>query len=51
MNRAIDWFAKNPVAANLLMVLIITSGVVTAFTIKKEVFPEIDLDQISITVE
>jgi multidrug efflux pump subunit AcrB len=50
VNRAIDWFAKNPVAANLLMVLIITSGVVTVFSIKKEVFPEIDLDQINITV-
>ena len=50
MNRAIEWFAKNPVAANLLMVLIVAAGFVTAFSIKKEVFPEFDLDQINITV-
>ena len=36
MNRAIDWFAKNPVAANLLMVLILAAGLVTAFTIELE---------------
>ncbi len=50
MNRAIDWFARNPVAANLLMVLIVAAGFVTAFAVKKEVFPEFDLDQINITV-
>ena len=50
MKGAIEWFARNPVAANLLMVLIVAAGFVTAFAIKKEVFPEFDLDQINITV-
>ncbi len=50
VNRAIEWFARNPVAANLLMVLILAAGFVTAFAVKKEVFPEFDLDQINITV-
>ena len=50
MNRAIEWFAKNPVAANLLMVLVLAGGVVTAFSVKKEVFPEFSLDLISISM-
>ena len=50
MNRVIDWFARNPVAANLLMVFIIVSGVVSAFTVKQEVFPEFSLDIIMIEV-
>ncbi len=51
MNRAIDWFVRAPVAANLLMVLILAGGLLTAPTIKQEVFPEFSLDLITITVE
>ncbi len=36
----ISWFARNPVAANLLMVGIIILGVVSAFTIRKQMFPQ-----------
>ncbi len=50
MNRAIEWFAKNQVAANLLMILILVGGAVTAFSVKKEVFPEFSLDQINISM-
>ncbi len=50
MNRAIEWFARNPVAANLLMVFILVSGLLTVFTIKQEVFPEFSLDLIVIDV-
>ncbi len=50
MNRAIDWFARNHVAANLLMILIVAGGFVTAFAVKKEVFPEFTLDQITVTI-
>ena len=44
------WFASNHVAANLLMFLIITGGLLSIFSIKKEVFPEFSLDMITITV-
>ena len=49
-NTGIAWLARNPVAANLMMVLIIVSGLIATTTVKEEVFPEIQLDQISIQV-
>ncbi len=50
MDRAISWLAGNPVAANLLMLFIVVSGLMAATTITAEVFPEVDLDRISIRV-
>lgn len=50
MKGAIDWFARNSVAANLLMVLIMAGGLFTVFTVKREVFPEFSLDMISVRV-
>ena len=50
MKSAIEWFAKNPVAANLLMVLILAGGVFTGLTLKKEIFPEFSLDMITVQV-
>ena len=50
MNGAIEWFAKNPVAANLFMVIILVGGVMSAVTTKREVFPEINMDLISVEV-
>ena len=47
----IAWFAKNGVAANLLMILIIVAGF-TAYSsqVRKEVFPEFSVDMITVTV-
>ena len=50
MKGMISWFAKNSVAANLLMVLIIVSGAISIIGINSEVFPNIDLEMISIEV-
>jgi len=44
------WFASNHVAANLLMMFIIATGLLTIFTIKVEFFPEFTLDTITVTV-
>jgi multidrug efflux pump subunit AcrB len=46
----LGWFASNHVAANLLMLLIIASGLLAIFSSKLEVFPELSLDMINITV-
>ena len=47
----IGWFAKNGVAANLLMILIIVAGVSAyTFSVSKEVFPEVTIDMINVTV-
>ena len=45
----IGWFTKNPVAANLLMILVISAGLISALNISKSMFPVGDLDQISIS--
>ena len=50
MKGMIEWFARNSVAANLMMVLIIVSGVIATFSVTEEVFPEIDLDRIQVEV-
>ena len=50
MNRGIAWLVANPVAANLLMVLFVASGLLATSTIRQEVFPEVTLEQVSIHV-
>ena len=50
MNRPIAWLADNPVAANLLMVLIAAGGLIGAAAVTAEVFPELDLRRIRIEV-
>ncbi|MBL4544507.1 MAG: efflux RND transporter permease subunit [Oceanicaulis sp.] len=35
----IAWFVRNPVAANLLMILFLLGGGITAWTLQTEVFP------------
>ena len=47
---AIVWMAKNPVAANLLMVIILVAGLLGMHTIKQEVFPEFELDMVTVSV-
>ncbi|WP_421134511.1 efflux RND transporter permease subunit [Alteromonas sp. A079] len=46
----IAWFARNHVAANLLMWLLIVGGIFSAFSIQKQVFPSFDIDVISVRV-
>ncbi|MHC4259941.1 MAG: efflux RND transporter permease subunit, partial [Planctomycetota bacterium] len=46
----LSWFAANHVAANILMVLIMAAGLLSIFTAKLEVFPELSLDMINISV-
>ena len=50
MNRMIDWFARNSVAANLLAVCLIVGGIIAVVNVNSEVFPEISLDRINIQV-
>ncbi len=50
MKGLISWFANNHVAANLMMLVIIAAGLMTAASIKQEVFPEIEMDMINVRV-
>jgi len=47
----IAWMAKNAVASNVLMLILIVGGLVTlASGIKQEVFPEVELDMVSVNI-
>lgn len=46
----LGWFARNSVASNLLMVILLVAGLGSALTIKKQAFPEIQLEQVNIRV-
>jgi multidrug efflux pump subunit AcrB len=50
MKSIIEWMARNSVAANLLMIFIGVSGFIAITTVTEEVFPEIELDRIRISV-
>lgn len=42
MKRIVAWFASNPVAANLLMIMCILGGIVSYFQIERELDPYIE---------
>ncbi|MDT0594375.1 efflux RND transporter permease subunit [Glaciecola petra] len=57
MNSKIDtnkgivaWFARNNVAANLLMIIIIAGGIAGIFKVQKQIFPQFVLNLISVQV-
>ncbi|WP_100655622.1 efflux RND transporter permease subunit [Alteromonas flava] len=47
----IAFFARNSVAANLLMVFIIIMGVVSYFTIQRQMFPNIEINYINVSAQ
>jgi multidrug efflux pump subunit AcrB len=46
----IKWMAHNHVASNLLMMVFIVGGILVGLSVKQEVFPEISLDLVRISV-
>jgi len=50
MQSLIEWFARNRVVANLLMFSILGLGLSTMTSINQEVFPEFEMDIISVAV-
>ena len=50
MRGTIAWFAHNTVAANLLMAFLVCAGLLAAFNVTSEIFPEITLDRITVEV-
>lgn len=46
----IAWMAKNPVAANIAMVILLVGGLLSVSGIKQEIFPKFSLDMINISV-
>jgi len=50
MHKAIAWFARNPVAANLLMSVLLVGGGLALLTIQQEQFPDINTQMVNVTV-
>ena len=50
MNGAIKWMAQNHVASNLLMLALILGGLIMGPSIKQEIFPEVSLDTVMVSV-
>ena len=46
----LDYFAANPVAANLIMLIMLVGGFIAASSLTAQSFPTINLGQINITV-
>lgn len=46
----IDWFARNTVAANLLMIILLVGGAFIAMTIKKESQPKIETNFVTVSM-
>ncbi len=50
MHTAISWFTKNPVAANLLMFVLIVGGLMSLYTVHQEEFPNMDIRMVTVSV-
>ncbi len=50
MKNVIRWFSRNHVAANFLMLAVLLAGFYTWFQLRKEIFPEVSIDMISVGV-
>ena len=48
--NAVRWFTRNHVAGNFVMLMVLVAGFTTWFTLKKEIFPEIAIDAVSVTI-
>ncbi len=50
MNGIISWFARNAVAANLLMIIAFVGGAMAYFSMEREMFPVVPVNGASVTV-
>ena len=47
----LTWFAKNQIAANLLMVAVVVTGLIVSLNIRQEIYPTFTLDVVEISME
>jgi multidrug efflux pump subunit AcrB len=48
--NAVKWFTRNHVAGNFLMLVVLVAGFATWFKLKKEIFPEVSIDAVSVSI-
>jgi multidrug efflux pump subunit AcrB len=51
MTGAIAWFVRNPVAANLMMAVMVVGGLLSLTQLTQEEFPPVDPEAVQVTVE
>lgn len=51
MKSVVAWFARNPVAANLLMWIVLIGGALSAVSIPQKEMPDIQIDVVTVSVE
>ncbi len=47
---SVGWMASNPVAANLLMVVLMIGGIIVASQVRREVFPYFEITEVTVSV-
>lgn len=50
MKAIVDWFARNSVASNLVMISLLLGGALSLSNMKMELFPEFSLDMVTVQV-
>ena len=50
MRSIIEWSVRRPVVANLFMVFLLVVGAVSAWNMRREIFPEFSLDIVQVSV-
>ena len=48
--NAVKWWSRNHVAGNFLMLIVMIAGFATWFKLKKEIFPDLALDAVSVSI-
>lgn len=48
--NAVRWFTRNHVAGNFVMLVVLLAGFTTWFKLKKEIFPDIAIDAVSVII-
>ena len=51
LQTIISWFARNHVAANLLMLAVVATGLLVSQNIRQEIYTTFTLDVVEITME
>jgi len=46
----ISWMTRNPVAANIIMLILVLGGILQVFNVKQEFLPNAELDFVTVTV-
>ncbi len=50
MKKVIAWFTENHVASNLLVLFLVIGGIIILINYKVEIFPEVTLDKVTVSV-